>query len=50
MSATHPHVAIPAPEGPGFTERHPQLAPFLVGMAMFLAAGAVALLFTGLPA
>ena len=32
-----------------FAERHPQLAPFLVAVAMFVIIGGGALLITGLP-
>lgn len=32
-----------------FSERHPQLAPFLLAVALFVVLGTAALLITGLP-
>ena len=50
MSVTHPHATFPGiAAGRNFAERHPQLAPSLVAVALFVLAGAVALAFTGLP-
>ena len=50
MSVTHPHATFPGiAAGRSFAERHPQLAPFLAGVALFVLSGAIALAFTGLP-
>jgi hypothetical protein len=50
MSVTHPHATFPGTATErGFAERHPQFAPFLVGVALFVLSGAIALAFTGLP-
>ena len=51
MSVTHPEtVAAPSLAPRDFIERHPQLAPFLVGVAIVAVSIAVSLSFTGLPA
>ena len=42
------YIASPVTRG-RFAERHPQLAPFLVAVAMFVIIGGGALLITGLP-
>ena len=49
MSATYPTTGFRPAERHGFTADHPQLAPFLVAVAIFLVSGLVALGFTGLP-
>jgi hypothetical protein len=49
MSATHPAIRFVPAGQHGFTTDHPQLAPFLVAVAMFIVSGLVALGFTGLP-
>lgn len=49
MSVTHPNASFaPAPQQ-GFVDKHPQLAPFLVAMAVFVLSAATALAITGLP-
>ena len=46
---THSDFFAPPATRRRFSERHPQLAPFLVAVAMFIVSGGVALLVTGLP-
>lgn len=50
MSVTHPDAAIAPSSHRSFVEKHPQLAPFLVGTAIVAVSTIVALAFTGLPA
>jgi hypothetical protein len=50
MSVTHPATGFAPVSGHGFASAHPQLAPFLVAVGIFVATVAVALAFTGLPA
>jgi hypothetical protein len=50
MSATHPSSSFPAKTHGSFAANHPQLAPFLLAMAVFVVCGIVALAITGLPA
>jgi hypothetical protein len=50
MSVTHANAdLVPAPSH-HFADRHPQLVPFIVAVALFAASLVVALAFTGLPA
>ena len=46
---THSDALIHPASRRHFAERHPQLAPFLLAVAMFIAIGGAALLITGLP-
>ncbi|HEX3405171.1 MAG TPA: hypothetical protein VHT74_33080 [Acetobacteraceae bacterium] len=48
MSVTHPSETF-ATGRTEFLAGHDQLKPFLMAVAIFLVAGVVALLFTGLP-
>ncbi|HET7883864.1 MAG TPA: hypothetical protein VFL55_23455 [Acetobacteraceae bacterium] len=50
MSATYPATGLRPAERYGFVADHPQLAPFLVAVAIFIVSVLVALGFTGLPA
>ena len=50
MSATHPTTVIPVAQPHDFVQRHPQLAPFLVAVAIVTASILAALAVTGLPA
>ena len=50
MSVTHPHADFSGIEHHGFAAGHPQLAPFLVAVAIFAVSAVVALALTGLPA
>lgn len=49
MSVTHPDAGLAAAEPREFTVKHPQLAPFLVALTIFIISAGVALTFTGLP-
>ena len=49
MSVTYPDENL-VRERRRFASDHPQLAPFLVAMAIFVVTGVIALAFTGLPA
>ena len=49
MSVTHPGTAFAPDLRRGFAERHPQLTPFLLAMAILSAAATIALSVTGLP-
>jgi hypothetical protein len=49
MSVTHPDVGFAGVHSRGVVANHPQLAPFLVAMAVFVVSGLVALAITGLP-
>jgi len=49
MSVTHPHPTLTTAPSHRFEDQHPQLAPFLVAVALFAASLLVALAFTGLP-
>jgi hypothetical protein len=50
MSVTHPDVAIAPVPHRGFAERHPQLAPFVLAVAIAVVSVFATLAFTGLPA
>lgn len=50
LSVTHPDAGLAPSRRHPFAAEHPQLAPFLVALAIFVATGAIALAFTGLPA
>ncbi len=50
MSVTHANADLVTAPPHGFADRHPQLAPFIVAVALFAASLFVALAFTGLPA
>jgi hypothetical protein len=50
MSVTHPGADFVPVKRHDFADRHPQLAPFLLAVAMFAVSAVVALAFTGLPA
>ena len=51
MSVTHPTTAtIPVAQTHDFAQRHPQLAPFLVAVAIVTVSILAALVVTGLPA
>jgi hypothetical protein len=49
MSVTHPDTVLPTVSSHRFADQHPQLAPFVVAVALFAASLVVALAFTGLP-
>jgi hypothetical protein len=49
MSVTHPEAVYLATRRRDFISRHPQLAPFLVALGLFVASVVVALSATGLP-
>ncbi len=49
MSVTHPTASL-APAYQRFADRHPQLAPFLVAVAMAFVSVLVSLAITGPPA
>jgi hypothetical protein len=49
MSVTHPYARISPAHPSDFAGRHPQLAPFLVALCIFMVSGAVVLAFSGLP-
>jgi hypothetical protein len=49
MSVTHPDTILPTAPSHRFADQHPQLAPFVVAVALFAASLVVALAFTGLP-
>ena len=49
MSVTHPNTAFAPSSQEGFVGRHPQVAPALVAVAIFVISVAVSLAFTGLP-
>lgn len=50
MSVTHPNAVFAPASRRSFVEKHPQLAPFLVGVAIVALSVIVSLAFTGLPA
>ena len=50
MSVTHPDASSTPVRLPAFATRHPQLAPFLVAVAISVASVSVVLAFVGLPA
>ena len=49
MSVTHPDIAFTPATQPGFAQKHPQLAPFLLAVVILAVATIVALSLTGLP-
>jgi hypothetical protein len=49
MSVTHPSADFTAARPTDFAGKHPQLAPFLVALAIFVVSAAVILVCTGLP-
>jgi hypothetical protein len=50
MSVTHPDPSLATVPSHHFADQHPQLAPFVVAVALCAASLLVALAFTGLPA
>jgi hypothetical protein len=50
MSVTHPSADFAPVKRHDFASEHPQLAPFLVAVAIFAVSAVLALMFTGLPA
>ena len=50
MSVTHPNADFAPAKRHDLASERPQLAPFLVAVAIFVVSGIVALVFTGLPA
>jgi hypothetical protein len=50
MSVTHSNASFAPVPSHHFADQHPQLAPFLVAIALFTVSLLVALAFTGLPA
>ena len=51
MSVTHAETGSgTVPASHRFADQHPQLAPFIVAVALFAASLVVALAFTGMPA
>jgi hypothetical protein len=50
MSVTHPNADFTTAHARDFAARHPQLAPFLVALAIFVVSAAVILACTGLSA
>jgi|KBSSwiStaDraftv2_1062776.scaffolds.fasta_scaffold3851535_1 hypothetical protein len=50
MSVTHANADLVTAQPNRFADQHPQLAPFIVAVALFAASLVVALAFTGLPA
>jgi hypothetical protein len=49
MSVTHPDTTFAPAQQHSFTDKHPQLAPFLLAIAILSVAATVALSLTGLP-
>lgn len=49
MSVTHPSTGFAPAAGAGFASQHPQLAPFLLAVAIVTVSIVVSLAITGLP-